>query len=288
MLIFFQATCVALASGSLLPSRPMPFMQCTSLVHQPRACFARMSADNNNDDNEGWDSRDDSELAEHIRRRSASALLGHPNRVMSNTREAWVLIFNPGKANEGVYTLQGKAAYVLAFERPDDADRFAQLLTADEFETPTPLCWDVNQLSNFCDAGEFEMSLVPQGSLVTPPATNEFDREAFDRLKARDILNNAFGDRATDRITGRGPSDVDVDVCHNEGCEGFPDERNSLERLFGGEDGNNEADEGPQGPSGPNDPKWDGPNGGPDNRNSPGFGGFQPPGSWGGGGPFQP
>jgi hypothetical protein len=96
---------------------------------------------------------------------------------------AWVLIFNPGRHDEGVYTLQGRRAYILAFERTDDAGRFAELLQAEGFDQPTPLCWGVHQLSSFCEMGEFEMSLVPQGSLITPPKKNEYDRDAFDRLK---------------------------------------------------------------------------------------------------------
>ena len=44
----------------------------------------------------------------------------------------------------------------------------------------TPLCWDVDELAHFCTMGQFEVSLVPQGTLLTPPAKNEYDRDAFD------------------------------------------------------------------------------------------------------------
>jgi hypothetical protein len=55
---------------------------------------------------------------------------------------AYVLIFNAGQQDEGVYTLQGRAAqanaYVLAFELNDDAGRFAQLLQAEGFVSRHP------------------------------------------------------------------------------------------------------------------------------------------------------
>ena len=100
-----------------------------------------------------------------------------PELVLNDVNEAWVLIFNHGQHDEGVYTLQGRAsraaAYVLAFERTEDADRFAQLLQAEGFDLATPLRWDTNQLSAFCSAGEFEVSLVPTVSAPrlahTPP-----------------------------------------------------------------------------------------------------------------------
>ena len=75
---------------------------------------------------------------------------------------------------------------MLAFERPDDATRFATLLEAEGFDLATPLHWNTNQLSTFCDAGEFELSLVPQGTLITPPSKNEYDRDAFDRLTSQE------------------------------------------------------------------------------------------------------
>ena len=171
--------------------------------------------------------------------------------------QAWVLIFNAGQQNEGVYTLQGRTAYVLAFERTDDAERFAQLLQADGFDEPTcappafawffirpaahpsprlaahpepigpvprrPLCWDSNQLSAFCAAGEFEMSLVPQGSLVTPPSTNEYDNDAFDRLQAASMLGS---------LLGLG----DEEAATEPAVDGYASERAALERLFTGDE----------------------------------------------------
>jgi hypothetical protein len=51
--------------------------------------------------------------------------------------------------------------------------------------------WDVAQLTRFCEAGEYEVSLVPGGTLLTPPTKNEFDRDAFSRLMTPDEYSEA-------------------------------------------------------------------------------------------------
>ena len=45
---------------------------------------------------------------------------------------------------------------------PDDAERFATLLQAEGFDLATPLLWDSATIGEFCDAGEFEVSLVQE------------------------------------------------------------------------------------------------------------------------------
>ena len=64
----------------------------------------------------------------------SGVLLGHAAEVLRSNKvyEPFVLLFNPGQHDEGVYTLQGRESlittYVLAFEQQDEADRFAMLL----------------------------------------------------------------------------------------------------------------------------------------------------------------
>jgi hypothetical protein len=134
-------------------------------VAQPCAMLRRSATLMAAHDDE-WTSDDDSMLAKFIGERSSLARCGRPDRVLSGLNDAWVLIFNAGRDDEGVYTLQGRTsrstAYVLAFEFLDDADRFAELLQAESFDLATPHNWDVRQLSAFCDVGDFEVSLVPQ------------------------------------------------------------------------------------------------------------------------------
>ena len=145
------------------------------------------------DDSEGeqWSPHDDSLLRDHIANRAGtSARLGAARTVLDDLRRVWVLIFNPGMPNEGVYTLQGRtkksSAYVLAFENNEDAERFAEQLQAEGFDLATPTCWESPQIEMFCEAGEFELSLVDGGTLITPPTKNEYDLDAFDRMKYGD------------------------------------------------------------------------------------------------------
>jgi hypothetical protein len=64
------------------------------------------------------------ELRARIATSGSAAQLGPPDVVLAGVQALFVLIFNPGKSNEGVYTLQGKtspaSSYVLAFEQTDE------------------------------------------------------------------------------------------------------------------------------------------------------------------------
>ena len=124
--------------------------------------------------NDAWNSNDEDELRAAIAR-ATTTKLGQPNCVLNGMDSAIVLIFNQGQPDEGVYTLQGRYertnAYVLAFERTDDAERFATLLQADGFDLATPLQWDYEQIARFCTAGDYEISLVPTGTLSSSKAS---------------------------------------------------------------------------------------------------------------------
>merc|ERR1719499_105254 len=95
---------------------------------------------------------------------------------------AWVLIFNEGQDNEGVYTHseQGGSDSLLAFESLDDAQHFAQVLQSKGFDLATPLHWSGGRLTTICERAGLEMNLVPSGSLPTPPS--ERRQADFDEL----------------------------------------------------------------------------------------------------------
>jgi hypothetical protein len=171
---------------------------------------------------DGWSGSDDAYLRDAINKAQATKL-GNPGYVLAGMNAAYVLIFNAGQHDEGVYTLQGRASsthsYVLAFEATDDADRFAQLLQAEGFDLATPLCWESEQLINFCTAGDFEVSLVPGGGLITPPAKNEYDHDAFEQLMNGGEASEASGGGGTESHSPVDPTQ-------------FADERARFERLF--------------------------------------------------------
>jgi hypothetical protein len=95
---------------------------------------------------------------------------------------AWVLIFNEGRHNEGVYThtQQDERTSVLAFESNDDAAHFAQILVTKGFGLATPLRWSAGRLSAFCQAAGWQVVTMPPGDLPPPPL--ELRREPVDEL----------------------------------------------------------------------------------------------------------
>jgi len=115
--------------------------------------------------------------------RRPGPVFGYP--TTSLPVQSWVLIFNAGREDEGLYTLQGqqRGTYVLAFENRDEAARFATLLQADGFDEPAPTAWRKEQLSDFCAMAEFGLGFVPNDALLVPPENNYYDAEAFARVE---------------------------------------------------------------------------------------------------------
>jgi hypothetical protein len=85
------------------------------------------------------------------------------------------MVFNAGKHNEGVYThtLQDQGTSILAFECPDDANRFGQLLLNKGFDAATPLKWSADRMAMFCRRAGLEVSMVPRGTQPTPPSERQ-------------------------------------------------------------------------------------------------------------------
>lgn len=116
-------------------------------------------------------------------------VFGYPSGRLP--QQSWVLIFNAGREDEGLYTLQGqqRGTYVLAFESQDEASRFATLLQADGFDEPAPTAWRREQLSEFCAMAEFGLGFVPSDALLVPPENNYYDAEAFARVEEEEAAS---------------------------------------------------------------------------------------------------
>ena len=84
---------------------------------------------------------------------------------------AWVLIFNEGQENEGVYTHseQGGSDSLLAFESLDDAQHFAQVLQSKGFDLATPLHWSGGRRSSAARR-TLTTSTTPSAARATPSA----------------------------------------------------------------------------------------------------------------------
>lgn len=94
----------------------------------------------------------------------------------------FVLLFNAGTENEGIHTIRvGDASAalpgaernkVLVFESEDDATRFAVMLEAQDFPSPTVEAMDAEEIKEFCESADYDWELIPDGALALPPETN--------------------------------------------------------------------------------------------------------------------
>jgi len=93
-----------------------------------------------------------------------------------------VLLFDPGSDQEGIHSLElGGRTVVLLFENPDDAERYAGLLEAQDFPVPCVEALNRQELEDFCAEAGYEARFVPAGFmpeseeerlLLAPPARN--------------------------------------------------------------------------------------------------------------------
>lgn len=85
----------------------------------------------------------------------------------------FVLLFNAGTENEGIHTIQvGDRNKILMFESEDDATRFAIMLEAQDFPSPTVEAMDAEEIKEFCDSTGYDWEVVPEGALEIPPEAN--------------------------------------------------------------------------------------------------------------------
>ena len=93
-----------------------------------------------------------------------------------------VLLFDAGADGEGIHSLDlnGKTI-VLLFEDADDAERYANLLEAQDFPSPTVEAMAREEVERFCRCNGYEARIVPQGFrprseedrlLLLPPERN--------------------------------------------------------------------------------------------------------------------
>jgi hypothetical protein len=85
----------------------------------------------------------------------------------------FVLLFNARTDNEGIHTIQiGDRNKVLMFESEDDATRYALLLEAQDFPTPTVEAIDSEEIEEFCRSTNYDWELIAEGMLSIPPDKN--------------------------------------------------------------------------------------------------------------------
>jgi hypothetical protein len=93
-----------------------------------------------------------------------------------------VLLFDAGSDTEGIHSLElNGRTVVLLFEDPDDAERYAGLLEAQDFPMPSVEALEREEIERFCAEAGYEARLVPAGFLprndedrllIAPPEHN--------------------------------------------------------------------------------------------------------------------
>jgi len=92
--------------------------------------------------------------------------------------KVYVLLYNVGTDNEGIHTLRiGNKDMVLMFESEDDATRYALLLEAQDFYSPTVESLNSEEIEEFCTGAGYEWKLVTEGMLEIPPEINVEDTD---------------------------------------------------------------------------------------------------------------
>ena len=93
-----------------------------------------------------------------------------------------VLLYDAGQDSEGIHSLElSGSTVVLMFENPDDAERYAGLLEAQDFPVPSIEALDREEIEIFCRQAGYEARLVESGFvpktdeerlLLAPPSAN--------------------------------------------------------------------------------------------------------------------
>ncbi len=101
--------------------------------------------------------------------------------------KVFVLLYNARTENEGIHTLRLSAPngsqhnIVMMFESEDDATRYAILLEAQDFMTPTVEGMESEDIEEFCEQAGYGCKLIPEGFVpksaaervfLAPPETN--------------------------------------------------------------------------------------------------------------------
>ena len=111
-----------------------------------------------------------------------------------------VLLFDAGTDSEGIHSLEiAGRTVVLLFENPDDAERYAGLLEAQDFPVPTVEALDREDVDLFCREAGYEARLIESGFVpsndeerlfMAPPQSNRDVSNWKDDAASNDPVSN--------------------------------------------------------------------------------------------------
>jgi hypothetical protein len=125
----------------------------------------------------------------------------------------YVLIFNAHTENEGIHTIKvGDRNKILMFESEDDALRFALMLEAQDFPTPTVESLDAEEIKEFCESADYDWEIIPENSdLVIPPEINVDETDWQIDAENEDTDEDAFDSEQVPRAEETELSDSELE-----------------------------------------------------------------------------
>ena len=119
-----------------------------------------------------------------------------------------VLLFDAGTDSEGIHSLEiAGRTVVLLFENPDDAERYAGLLEAQDFPVPTVEALDREDVDLFCREAGYEARLIESGFV---PSNDEERLFMAPPQSNRDVSNWKADAASNDAVSNEAVSDGGV------------------------------------------------------------------------------
>ena len=137
-----------------------------------------------------------------------------------------VLLFDAGTDSEGIHSLEiAGRTVVLLFENPDDAERYAGLLEAQDFPVPTVEALDREDVDLFCREAGYEARLIESGFV---PSNDEERLFMAPPQSNRDVSNWKDED---DAVSDDGVAEQQGAEPARQGLETEPESNPELDEL---------------------------------------------------------
>ena len=140
-----------------------------------------------------------------------------------------VLLFDAGTDSEGIHSLEiAGRTVVLLFENPDDAERYAGLLEAQDFPVPTVEALDREDVDLFCREAGYEARLIESGFV---PSNDEERLFMAPPQSNRDVSNWKDDSVANDGASDDGVAEQQGVEPARQGLETEPESNPELDEL---------------------------------------------------------
>ena len=140
-----------------------------------------------------------------------------------------VLLFDAGTDSEGIHSLEiAGRTVVLLFENPDDAERYAGLLEAQDFPVPTVEALDREDVDLFCREAGYEARLIESGFV---PSNDEERLFMAPPQSNRDVSNWKDDALSNEAVSDDGVAEQQGVEPARQGLETEPESNPELDEL---------------------------------------------------------